>query len=360
MKHTKGKVLVVVAAAGLMLAACSSGTDEAASADAPAETAAAETTDEAPADTTEDTTAEAAADTGGIPRPASCDSDNPFVAVALPNLTNPYYVAMKKGFEDAAAAAGLNAEIQIADDDDANQLAQVQAMLQKEPCALALNAVKSEPAAAIVKAANDAGVPVFTVNVIVSPEALADQGATIVQYLGADNTAGGAQTAEQVLADMGADADLKIGFVTEPDEVPTVLRDGGFEEAISADPNATVVAKVDGNVKPDDSLKVTGEMLQGNPDINVIFASTGPGTYGALQALESSGNDKVALYGFCASEELLDGVYKGCVAQEPAVYGAEVIGQISDFIGGATPQPEILKPLKLFTSGETPAPGEVG
>lgn len=342
--------LGLLGASALMLAACSSGSS---SSSAPASAAPAAPAGSAAA-------APASAPAGTIARPAACDAEKPFVAVALPNLTNPYYVAMKKGFEDAAAANNFTAEIQIANDDDANQLAQVQAMLQKQPCALALNAVKSEPAAAIVKAANDAGVPVFTVNVIVSPEALKSQGATIAQYLGADNKAGGSQMAEQVLKDMGADAKLNIGFVTEPDEVPTVLRDQGFEEAIAANANAKVVAKVDGNVKPDDSLQVTTEMLQGNPDINVIFASTGPGTYGALQALQSSGNDKVALYGFCASEEPIKGVYKGCVAQEPNAYGTQVIEQIRGFVDGATPQPEILQPLKLFTSGQTPAPGEVG
>ncbi len=33
---------------------------------------------------------------------------------------------MKKGFEDAGEAQGFEVEVQIADDDDANQLAQVQ------------------------------------------------------------------------------------------------------------------------------------------------------------------------------------------------------------------------------------------
>ncbi|MDO7880659.1 substrate-binding domain-containing protein [Salinibacterium soli] len=295
---------------------------------------------------------------GGIPRPAACDSDTPYIAVALPNLTNPYYVAMKEGFETAGADNGFEVEVQIANDDDAAQLSQVQAMLQKKPCALALNGVKSEPAAAIVKAANDAGVPVFTVNVTVDPDALEAQGASIVQYLGADNYAGGAQMAEQVLADLGADADLKIGFVTEPDEVPTRVRDQGFEETVASDANATVVAKVDGNVKPDDSLAATTELLSGNPDINVIFASTGPATYGALQAL--AGNTNVSVYGFCASEEPLQGNYKGCVAQEPGRYGQLVIEEIAGWLGGATPEAEVLLPLKLFVTGETPAPGEVG
>ncbi|GAB3618590.1 D-ribose ABC transporter substrate-binding protein [Okibacterium endophyticum] len=300
----------------------------------------------------------AGSDDGSIPRPAACDEENPYLAVALPNLTNPYYVAMKQGFEEEGEAQGFDVEVQIANDDDAAQLSQVQAMLQKQPCALALNAVKSDPAAAIVKAANEAGVPVFTVNVTVSEEALEAQGAQVVQYLGADNYAGGAQMAEQVLTDLGEDAALTIGFVTEPDEVPTLERDSGFEETISENGNAEVVAKVDGNVKPDDSLKATTELLSGNPDLNVIFASTGPATYGALQAL--GGNTSVALYGFCASEEPLTGQYAGCVAQEPESYGRQVVEQVKGWLDGATPEPEILLPLKMFVTGETPAPGEVG
>nr|WP_275889545.1 substrate-binding domain-containing protein [Nakamurella flavida] len=276
----------------------------------------------------------------------------------MPNLTNPYYVAMKQGFEDAGSAAGYTIEVQIANDDDATQLGQVQAMLQKQPCALALNAVKSEPAAAIVKAANDAGVPVFTVNVTVDPDALSSQGASIVQYLGADNAAGGRQIGEQVLKDLGADAAFKVGLITEPDEIPVVVRDQGFKDAIAPDANASVVAEVDGNVKPDVSLQATTELLQGNPDVSVLFASTGPASYGALQAI--AGNANVKVYGFCASEEPLTDAYPACVAQEPADYGKRVVEQIQGWLGGGTPEAEILRPLKLFVNGETPAPGEVG
>lgn len=294
----------------------------------------------------------------GSTLPDSCTDDNPYVAVSLPNLTNPYYVAMKTGFEEGGKEQGFTVEVQVAGDDDAQQLAQVEAMLQKKPCALALNPVKSEPAAAIVNAANTAGVPVFTVNVIVDEKALAAQGASIVQYLGADNEDGGRAMGAQVLADLGADADLKIGFVTEPDERPVVIRDDGFTTAVSENPNAEVVARVDGNVKPDDSLRVATEMLQGNPDINVIWASTGPATYGALQALGS--RTDVTVYGFCASEEPLTEVYRGCVAQQPEDYGRQVTEQIRTFVDGGDVDAEILLPLKQFGAGETPAPGEVG
>lgn len=290
--------------------------------------------------------------------PESCSEEQPFIAVALPNLTNPYYVAMQRGFEEAGEEAGFEVQVQIANDDDAQQLAQVQAMLEQQPCALALNGVKSEPAAAIVAAANQAGVPVFTVNVGVDPESLESQGASIMQYLGADNYAGGQQMAELVLEDFGEE-ELNIGFVTEPDETPTVTRDQGFEDTITeGNPNAQIVASVDGNVQPDASLQATTEMLSGNPDINVIFASTGPATYGALQALGD--RTDVALYGFCASELTIQAPYAGCVAQEPESYGRQVIEQISGYLEGGTPEAEVLLPLKVFGVGETPAPGEVG
>lgn len=303
-------------------------------------------------------TGSTAAPAGQIARPASCDSDKPLLAVALPNLTNPYYVAMKQGFEQEAAAKGFSVNVQIADDDDANQLAQVQSQLQQQPCALALNAVKSEPAAALVAAANQAGVPVFTVNVTVDPAAMTAQNASIVQYLGADNVAGGKQMGEQMLADLGADADVQIGLVTEPDEVPTRLRDQGFEEAIAANPKAKVVATVDGNVKPDDSLRATSEMLSGNPDIDVVFASTGPAAYGALQGLPAGSPVKV--YGFCAADQPLTATYPACVAQEPERYGRLVVQQVRGWLDGTPPQPEILESLKLFKTGETPGPGQVG
>ena len=291
--------------------------------------------------------------------PEACNAENPYLAVLLPNQQNPYYVAMKRGFEDEGKAKGFNVEVQIANDDDANQLAQAQAMLQKNPCALALNPVKSEPAAAIVKAANDAGVPVFTVNIIVDPDALSAQGASVVQYVGANNHEGGVQMAEKVLADFGADAKLNIGYVTEPDELPVVQRDLGFREKMKSNPNAKDVAEVDGNVKPDDSLNVTSAMIQGNPDINVIFASTGPAAYGALQAVQASGKD-IKVYGFCAAGETLTDAYPGCVAQEPEEYGRILVQQIAEYKQGKSVESELLQSLKQFEKGQTPGEGELG
>ena len=57
--------------------------------------------------------------------------DKQTIGVALPNLTNPYYVAMKKSFEKNGAAQGFEVRVLIADNDDAKQLSQIQSLIQQ-------------------------------------------------------------------------------------------------------------------------------------------------------------------------------------------------------------------------------------
>jgi ribose transport system substrate-binding protein len=290
--------------------------------------------------------------------PKSCRSGTPLVGVALPNTTNPYYVAMRQGFIDGAKELGLEVNIQVANDDNESQLGQVQGFIQQGICALALNGVKSGPAAAEAAAAYKAGIPVFTVNVIVSEKDLAAQHAEIVDYVGADNFAGGKQIGEQVLKDYGPDAKLVIGIVTEPNEVPTVQRSNGFKSVFAGNPNVKVVQEVNGLVKPDVSLQKTTEMLEAHPDINLIWADTGPAAQGALRAVKSL-NANAKVYGFAISEFPIEALYPAAAAQEPYEYAKITLKQIRDYLDGKEVPKQVLRPLKIITHGK-PAPGEVG
>jgi ribose transport system substrate-binding protein len=294
--------------------------------------------------------------------PESCSAERPLLGVALPNTVNPYYVAMQQSFLDNGTAAGFDVNVAIANDSDPNQLAQIDAFIQQGVCAVALNAVNSGPGAASVAALNRAGIPVFTVNVIVSPEDLERQQAEIIQYVGADQVQGGQVMGEAVIEDYGTDAEIVFGIVGNPDQIPTNQRDQGFRDALAVNPNVREAALVNGKVDPQVSLRVTTEMLQGNPDINVIFADTGPHAVGAIQAIRQlNRSGEVALYGFCAAETALDDtLYRGCAAQEPAEYARIVVDQAARYLNGEDVPVELLSPLKVFSEGQTPAPGEVG
>lgn len=293
--------------------------------------------------------------------PDNCSNDKPTIGVALPNTVNPYYVAMQDSFKNHGAELGYDVKVAIANDSDSSQLSQVESFIQQGVCAVALNAVNSGPGAASVKALNAAGIPVFTVNVIVSADDLATQNASFVQYVGADQVAGGAQMGEQALKDLGADAKIVAGIIGNPDQIPTNQRDKGFTDALKKDPNAEVRQTVNGKIDPNVSLQVAGDLLQGHPDLNVIFADAGPHAVGALQAVKQQNKgDKIKVYAFCAADEKLTSTYAACAAQEPARYAQIALDNLKKYLNGEKVDKEILEPLKVFVDGQTPGPGEVG
>ena len=168
--------------------------------------------------------------------------------------------------------------------------------------------------------------------------------------------------AQQVLKDLGKTAKLSFGIVGDPEQIPTNQRDAGFKAVLKADPNGKYVTVVNSKVDPQVSLRVTTDMLQGNRNINLVFADTGPGAVGAIQAIKQLGlSGKVSLYAFCAASTKLDStLYRACAAQEPADYARIVVGQVKKYLAGGSVKKTLLSPLKVFVAPQTPGPGEVG
>jgi len=294
--------------------------------------------------------------------PASCKDAKPKIGVSLPNTTNPYYIEMQKGFEETGAKLGFEVVVAVANDDVTTQLSQIDAFVQQGVCAVGLNPIASGPGAAMATTLSKAGIPVFTVNVDVDLKQLAAQGGKIIQYIGADQKGGGQLMGEQVLKDLGADAKVVAGIVGFPAAEVTNVRDSGFSTTLLAgNKNASVAQIVDGKVVPDISLQVTTEMLQGNPEMNVIFADTGPAAVGALQAIKQLGkSDTVSLYAFCAADTALAKPYMACAGQEPYEYAKLVVENIKEYIGGNEVPAVILRPTPVFVEGQTPPPGIIG
>lgn len=51
------------------------------------------------------------------------------IGVSLPNITNPYYVTMKRSFEEYGSSNNFEIRVLIADNDDAKQLAHCQSFV---------------------------------------------------------------------------------------------------------------------------------------------------------------------------------------------------------------------------------------
>ena len=297
---------------------------------------------------------------GQRPMPASCKDAKPILGVLLPNTVNPYYVYMRQSFIDSGAKAGYEVDMQIAGDDSSQQLAQAQALVQKKICAVALNGVDSAPAAAVAKVFNDAGIPVFAVNQVVSIADLVKQGGFIMQQLGADQAEGGQVMGQTALKDLGATATIVYANIGDPEQGATNARDGAWDAVMKTDPNSKSYGTVNSKIDPAVALKVTSDLLTAHSDINVLWASSGPAALGALRAIQALNKQTtVKLYAFCAASVEMTGPYVACAAQQPSLYASMVVDEVGKYLKGGTPADQVLVPVKVIQGG-TPAPDEIG
>ncbi|WP_407289541.1 substrate-binding domain-containing protein [Raoultella planticola] len=261
------------------------------------------------------------------------------LGVTLPNLTNPYYVAMKKSFEENGAAMGFNVKVSIADNDDAKQLSQVQSFIQQKVDAVAVNCVSSGPCVSVIGQLNQAKIPAFTINLLPDTDGMKQQGISVVQGVQTDQKAGGYLIGEELKAKLGENGKAVIGIVGEPTSISANARDDGFKEALKDNKNVSFVALVNGKVEETTSLKVTTEMLQGHPDINIVFSDTEPAAMGALAAINQLGvKDKVALYSFVDKEGVKaikgNSVLKAGAIQEPVKLAQILVESVKKSLGG--------------------------
>ena len=95
----------------------------------------------------------------------------------------------------------------------------------------------------------------------------------------------------------------------------------GFNQAIASDPSVKIVAEGQDFFTPAEGLKAAQDMLQANPNINLI-AGSDQGIEGASQAI---GGKKIVLVGYGGSAAGINGVKSGAwfgtVQQTPATEG---------------------------------------
>ena len=276
------------------------------------------------------------------------------LTVILPNLTNPYYVIMKNSFEENGAKAGYDVKVLISDDDDAKQLSIAQTVAQQKTDAVVLNCVSSGPCPSAVLELNAADIPVFTINLLPDPDGLKQQNAKVVQSIETDQAAGGRFIGEQLLKEIGPNGSATVGIVGQPTAVATIQRDDGFKEGVAANPNVKVVALVDGKVQETTSLRVTTEMLQGNPAIDVVFSDTEAAALGAAAAIESLGLEgKVTIYAYVDKEGVKridnNSIFKAGAIQEPAKLAVMAIDGVTKHLAGETIPASIMSPPLLVS-----------
>ncbi|MDO4793887.1 MAG: ribose ABC transporter substrate-binding protein RbsB [Filifactor alocis] len=265
------------------------------------------------------------------------------VGLVISTLDNPFFVDLKTGAEEKAGEMGMELIVLDSQNDPAKELSNVEDLITKEVKVLLINPTDSDAVGAAVTAANEAGIPVVTL----------DRGANageVVSHIASDNIAGGKMAGEFIVEKLGGK-----GKVVELEGIPgtSAARDRGqgFNEALQGS-ELEVVAKQTANFDRTEGLSVAENILQAQSEVDAIFAHNDEMALGALEAVKASGRE-IMIVGFDATDDAVQSVQNGelaaTVAQQPKMIGAYGVETASKILAGESVEASIPVELQLVT-----------
>ena len=280
------------------------------------------------------------------------------------NNTNPFFVKMKEGAEQAATAAGLDFQA-YAGEKDGDAAPQITAI---ENCVASgakgiLITPSNDSVGPALKAAREAGILVISLD---TP--LADADAQDMTFA-TDNFEAGLLIGKWAAATLGPDgaANAKIGMLDiNKDNISVdVLRDTGFLTGfgievpdlavMGSETDARVIGHESSGANPEGGVTAVENLLAKNPDMNVVYTINEPAAEGAYQALKAAGKEAgvliVSVDGGCPGiASVKSGVIGATSQQYPLLMASKGIEAIVAFAKDGT-KPAASEGLTFFNTG---------
>jgi ribose transport system substrate-binding protein len=264
------------------------------------------------------------------------------VGVSISTLNNPFFVSLKDGIEKKAKEKGMKVTVVDAQDDTAKQISGIEDLILQKVDVLLVNPTDSAAISSAVKDANDAGIPVITI------DRSSDEG-DIETFIASDNVAGGEMAAEYLVKELGEKAKV-VELEGVSGASATRERGKGFHNI--ADKQLEVLTSQTAEFDRTKGLNVMENILQGNKDIQAVFAHNDEMALGAIEAIKAAGKD-IIVVGFDGNDDALKAVESGelnaTIAQQPALIGEEAVNAAEKILKGDKVDDTISVPLKLVT-----------
>jgi len=252
------------------------------------------------------------------------------IGVSLLTRAHVFYRDLEDGLRAAAAEHDYELFITAAEWDAGRQISQLEDFITRDVDAIIVSPVDSSGIGAGIRAANEAGIPVFTADI-------ASFGGGVVSHIASDNIAGGRLAGEYIVQLLGGKG--KVAIINQPIVTSTLDRVQGFREVIEAYPEIEVVADVDGHGLRDRALVAASDVLQANPELDGIFAINDDSALGTLDAVEDFGRDEIVIIGYDATPPARDAILKdralkADVVQFPVEIGRMTVETIASYFAG--------------------------
>jgi len=262
-------------------------------------------------------------------------SDELTFALIPPAMISPYYAQIIGAAQERADELGIEL-IVLAPQSESDYLAQMQIVddvITQGVDAIILCAINTDAIVASVRNANEADIPVVMFNIPAELEG----GVDVASYVIYNQYEAAAIVASYISEQMNGEA--VIAVVEGLPGLHTDERLGGFSNRVANYPGMSIVATQPGNWEREAGMNAATNMLQANPDINVIFGLSDEMTLGAYQAVVAAGlEDSVSVFGFDGTPPAIDSVIQGGIKSTisigPIETGIQSVQVLYDLING--------------------------
>ena len=268
------------------------------------------------------------------------------VGIVLSTLNNPFFVSMKNGAEKEAEKLGYELIVLDSQDDPVKERSNVEDLIQLGVVALLINPTDSDAVIKALEIANESNIPVITLD-------RQANGGEVTSHIASDNIKGGAMAAEFALEQLGATENINVVELQGiPGASATRDRGAGFHSVLDDKSNVNFVSSQAADFDRQKGLSVMENIIQGNKDIQVVFAHNDEMALGAAKAIKSS-NINAMVIGFDGGDDALDAIEKGemkaTVAQQPDLIGALGVQLAEKIYNGESVDKEIAADLKVVS-----------
>ncbi|GAB5426927.1 MAG: ABC transporter substrate-binding protein [Devosia indica] len=254
------------------------------------------------------------------------------IGLMVQDMSNPFFAAMEKGAQEAAAEIGATLNTQDAQLDLANQNTQIDAFIQQGVDLIVISAVDQAGIAPAIERAKAAGIIVMAVD---TPAVGAD---AVFQT---NAVQAGEVSCTYLFDQMGGKGEV---LLVDGTPIQTIIdRIAGCKNVAANYPDITIVGQQASRNDRASGMSVTTDMLTAHPDVTGIFGMNDPSALGAVLAVEQAGkSSQIKVTGVDGSPEAVQ----------------ELNREGSPFIGTATQNPgemvrQAVKAAVSITEGQT-------
>jgi ribose transport system substrate-binding protein len=283
----------------------------------------------------------------GSPSAPSATGKKYRLGSTIPTFSHPFFVAMKKGLDEEAAAAGSTINVVDGKDKSQEQLNAVNNFSVEQVDALILCPTETDTLVPGVEKMNRDKIPVITVNRRI------DRG-DVVTYVGADDVDGGRQQGEAVKKALpnGGKIILLQGVLGSS---PQRDRQKGLEEALAGDSKYSIDQKIPYEFQRRIAVDKVKTLLTNfaKGEIDAIVAQSDDGALAAADVCGREGRTEIKIIGFNGESDAFDYIKNGkiyaTILQDAETQGREAVKATLRHLNGEKVETENITPLYTVT-----------